>query len=74
MKTILISISLLFLSILLVVGCEVIDKNLQEDSQLETEFIQQTSGVKEAATLQNNTELTDFEDDNKGKLQKTDDS
>lgn len=74
MKTILISISLLFLSILLVVGCEVIDKNLQEDSQLETEVIQQTSGVKEAATLQNNTELTDFEDDNKGKLQKTDDS
>lgn len=74
MKTILISISLLFLSILLVVGCEVIDKNLQEDSQLETEVIQQTSNVKEAATLQNNTELTDFEVDNKDKLQKSDDS
>ncbi|MDZ7757124.1 hypothetical protein [Rhodohalobacter sp.] len=74
MKTILISISLLFLSILLVVGCEVIDKNLQEDSQLETEVIQQTSDIEEAPTLQNNTELTDFEDDNKGKLQKTDDS
>jgi len=74
MKTILISLSLLILSILLVIGCEVIDKNLQEDNQLETEAIQQTSDVEEIAPRPINMELTDFEVDEKERLQKTGDS
>jgi len=74
MRTLLVSISLLLLSILLVIGCEVIDKTIQDDSQLETEAIQQTSDVEEIAPRPINMELTDFEVDEKERLQKTGDS
>lgn len=74
MRTLLVSISLLLLSILLVIGCEVIDKTIQDDSQLETEIIQQTSDIEEATPYQDNMELTDVERVNKEKVQKTEDS
>jgi len=74
MRTLLVSISLLLLSILLVIGCEVIDKNIQDDSQLETEVIQQTSDIEEATPYQDNMKLTDVERINKEKVQKNDDS
>jgi len=74
MRTLLVSISLLLLSILLVIGCEVIDKTIQDDSQLETEVIQQTSDIEEATPYQDNMKLTDVERINKEKVQKNDDS
>ena len=74
MRTILVSLSLLLLSILLVIGCEVIDNNLQEGSQLETEVFQQTSDIEESAAQNIEMELRDFKTDNKEKLQNPDDS
>ena len=74
MRTILVSLSLLLLSILLVIGCEVIDNNLQEGSQLETEVFQQTSDIEESAAQNIELELRDFKTDNKEKLQNPDDS
>jgi len=74
MRTLLVSISLLLLSILLVIGCEVIDKTIQADSQLETKVIQQTSDIEEATPYQDNMKLTDVERINKEKVQKNDDS
>jgi len=74
MRTLLVSISLLLLSILLVIGCEVIDKTIQDDSQLETEVIQQTSDIEEATPYQDKMKLTDVERINKEKVQKNDDS
>ncbi len=74
MKTVLVSISLLLFSILLVIGCEVIDKNLQEANQHETEIIQQTSDIEEIDPRLNNIELMDFEVDSKEKLQNANNS
>jgi inner membrane protein involved in colicin E2 resistance len=74
MRTLFVSLSLLLLSILLVIGCEVIDKTIQDDSQLETRVIQQTSDIEKVTPYPDNIELTDIELDNKEKVQKTDDS
>jgi inner membrane protein involved in colicin E2 resistance len=74
MRTLFVSLSLLLLSILLVIGCEVIDKTIQDDSQLETRVIQQTSDIEKVTPYPDNIELTDIELDNKEMVQKTDDS
>ena len=69
MRTLFVSISLLLLSILLVIGCEVIDKTIQNDSQFETEVIQQTSDTQEETLYQDNMDLTDVDLNNKQKVQ-----
>jgi len=69
MRTLFVSISLLLLSILLVIGCEVIDKTIQNDSQFETEVIQQTSDIQEETLYQDNMDLTDVDLNNKQKVQ-----
>ena len=69
MRTLFVSISLLLLSILLVIGCEVIDKTIQNDSQFETEVIQQTSDIQEETLYQDFMDLTDVDLNNKQKVQ-----
>ncbi|PKD44299.1 hypothetical protein [Rhodohalobacter barkolensis] len=74
MKTILTSISLLITSILLVIGCEVLDKTIHEENRLETEAIHENSDPEEAEPQQVNMELTEIDLLSKETLQQTDDS
>lgn len=61
MRTILTSISLLLFSILLVISCEVLDKSLQNEQQLETKSVLKTIDSEEMLYHQVNVEFSDLE-------------